>query len=96
MLKDVSVNLNLSKKEGNTVRAFADVVLDFGEIGSVKLSGFRVLVPDGKPAWVSAPARHGTTSWFDIVTLKGQLKKLVDAAVLEIFEKASREAQEAK
>ena len=89
MLKDVSVNLTLSKKQDNIVRAFADVTLDFGD-GTVKMCGFRVLVPDGKPPWVSAPARHGEKAWFDMVVLKGTVKKLVDGAVLKEFERVSQ------
>lgn len=31
MVKDIAVNMNLSKKLDNIVRAFADVTLDLGE-----------------------------------------------------------------
>ena len=90
MIKNVAVNLVLSKREENTVRAFADVTLDFGEEGSVKVCGFMVLVPDGKAPWVSAPARHGEKAWFDTVVLKGAVKKLVDTAVIKEYLKTSR------
>jgi hypothetical protein len=91
MIQSVSVNLTLSKKAENIVRAFADVTLDFGDGGSAKLCGFRVLVPDGKPPWVSAPARHGEKAWFDTVVLKGPVKKLVDTAVIKEFERTSQQ-----
>ena len=94
MLKDVSVKMTLSKKPDNIVRAFADVTLDFGD-GSVKMCGFRVLVPDGKPPWVSAPARHGEKAWFDMVVLKGAVKKLVDTAVIKEYEQVSQAAAKA-
>jgi hypothetical protein len=93
MITDVSVNLNLSKKPGNIVRAFVDVTLSLGDGGTMKLCGFRVLVPDGKPPWVSPPARHGERAWFDTVILKGPVKKLVDTAVIKEFEKTCRQAK---
>ena len=62
MIKEILVTLNLTKKPGNIVAAVADVTLEFEQEGSVKLCGFRVMVPDGKPPWVSPPARQGTTS----------------------------------
>ncbi len=95
MIKDVSVNLTLSKKADNIVRAFADVTLDFGDGGSAKLCGFRVLVPDGKAPWVSAPARHGEKAWFDTVVLKGAVKKLVDTSVIKEFERISQAVKRA-
>ena len=95
MIQNISVSLNLSKKAENIVRAFADVTLDFGDGGSAKLCGFRVLVPDGKPLWVSAPARHGEKAWFDTVILKGAVKKLVDTAVIKEFERTSRAVKQA-
>jgi hypothetical protein len=95
MIQDVSVNLTLSKKAENIVRAFADVTLHFGDRGSAKLCGFRVLVPDGKPPWVSAPARHGEKAWFDTVILKGAVKKLVDTAVIQEFQRASQAVKRA-
>ena len=95
MIQNVTVNLTLSKKPENVVRAFADATLDFGDGGSVKLCGFRVIVPDGKAPWISAPARHGERQWFDLVVLKGAVKKLVDAAILKEYERACRAAVKA-
>ncbi len=95
MIQNVSVNLTLSKKPENIVRAFADVTLDFGDGGSVRLCGFRVIAPDGKPPWISAPARHGEKAWFDTVILKGSIKKLVDTAVIREFERTSQAVKRA-
>ena len=93
MVKAISAKLNLTKKPGNIVAAVGDVTVDLGEAGSLKLCGFRVMLPDGKPPWVASPARHGETTWFDVVILKGGIKKLVDAAVLDDFERLRKSRQ---
>ncbi|HEV2495227.1 MAG TPA: hypothetical protein VG204_19385 [Terriglobia bacterium] len=90
MIKEISVKLNLTNKPGNIVGAVGDVTLEFGQEGSVKMSGYRVMVPDGKPPWVSAPARHGKTTWFDVVTLRGPIKRSVDTAVLQEYEQMKK------
>jgi hypothetical protein len=89
MLKNITVKLNLTKKAGNVVAAIGDVTLDFAELGCIKLCGFRVLVPDGKPPWVAPPARHGERAWFDTVVLQGSIKKLVATAVVKEYERMS-------
>ena len=93
MVKAISVKLNLTKKPGNIVAAVGDVTVDLGEAGSMKLCGFRVMLPDGKPPWVACPARQGEKTWFDVVMLKGLLKKLVEAAVLDDFERLRKSPQ---
>jgi hypothetical protein len=47
-------------------------------------------VPDGKAPWVSPPARQGKTAWFDVVTVRGPIKRLLDTRVLEEFERAKK------
>ena len=86
MIKEITVNVNLTKKPGN-VAAVADATLDLGDAGTVKMCGFRVMVPDGKPAWVASPARKGEKTWFDNIILKGPVEKLVKAAILKEFER---------
>ena len=95
MVTDISVSLNLTKKPGNLVAAVADVTLDLGDAGSIKLCGFRVLRPDAKPVWVAAPARHGEKAWFDTVVLKGSIKKLVEARVLDEYQRVTQTASRA-
>lgn len=90
MIKEITVTLNLTKKPGNLVAAVADVTIDLGEAGTIKLCGFRIMRPDGKPLWVAPPARQGERTWFDVVVLRGPLKKLVETAVLKEYEHASR------
>jgi hypothetical protein len=93
MIKRISVKLNPTKNAGNVVAAVGDVTIDLGEAGSAKLCGYRVMVPDGKPPWVSAPARHGERAWFDTVILKGPVKKMVEAAVLDAFDQLRKSPQ---
>jgi hypothetical protein len=51
------------------------------------------MVPDdGRPPWASPPARRGKSSWFDVVTLGGPIKSLVETAVLQEFERAKKPA----
>lgn len=87
MVEAISAKLNLTKKPGNIVAAVGDVMIDLGEAGSAKLCGYRVMLPDGKPPWVSPPSRHGERAWFDTVILKGPVKKMVEAAVLDAFDR---------
>jgi hypothetical protein len=68
------------------------VEFQLGEQGSMTICGYRVMVPDGKPPWVSPPARQGKSSWFDVVTLRGPIKRLVETAVLQEFERAKEMA----
>lgn len=86
-MKQITVDLHLTKKPGNLVAAVADVLLDLADVGSIKISGFRVMLPDGKPAWVAPPARQGEKTWFDVIGLKGPLKRLVEGAVLKEYER---------
>jgi DNA-binding cell septation regulator SpoVG len=95
MLKEITVKLNLTKRAGNVVAAIGDVTLDFAEMGSIKLCGFRVLVPDGKPLWVAPPARHGERAWFDTIVLQGAIKKLVTTAVVKEYEQMGQAASRA-
>ena len=93
MVKAISASLNLCNKPGNIVAAVGDVTVELGESGSLKLCGFRVMLPDGKPAWVSGPARHGQRAWFDTVVLKGPVKKMVETAVLDEFDRLRKSSQ---
>jgi len=86
MIKEISVALKLIDKPSNAVKAVGDVTIDFGEAGSIEVSGFRVIERDGKPAWVSPPSRQGKTVWFEVVRLRGPIKALVETAILKRYE----------
>jgi hypothetical protein len=90
MVKEIAVKLVPTKDPGKIVAAVADVELEVGDQGSMMICGYRVMVPDGKPRWVSPPARRGKSSWFNVVTLRGPIKSLVETAVLQEFERARK------
>ena len=90
MIEGISVALRLIDKPTIAVRALCDVTIDFGEEGQVEISGFRLIQPDGKPAWVSAPSRQGKSNWFQVVKLRGQLKSDVETAVLKKYEEMGK------
>ena len=60
MVKEIAVKLAPTKNPaGNIVGAIADVEFQLGEQGSMTICGYRVMVPDGKPPWVSPPRAPG-------------------------------------
>jgi hypothetical protein len=93
VIEEIAVKLVPTKDPGKIVAALADVDLQLGEQGSMRICGYRVIVPDdGRPPWASPPARRGKSSWFQVVTLRGPIKPLVETAVLLEFERAKKTA----
>lgn len=86
MLTDITVKIKLIDKPSNAVKAVADVVIDFGEAGSIEASGFRLIRQDGKPPWVSPPSRQGKTTWFEVLRFRGPIKDLAEKAILKRYE----------
>jgi DNA-binding cell septation regulator SpoVG len=85
MVREITVNLNLTRKPGN-IAAVGDVTLDLADAGSIEMSGYRVMQSDGKPPWVSMPARKSDKGhWFDTVKLRGPVKKAVETALLQEY-----------
>jgi DNA-binding cell septation regulator SpoVG len=90
MIEGISVVPKLIDKPSNAVKAVCDVTVDFGDEGSVEVSGFRVIERDGKAAWVSPPSRQGRTAWFEVIKLRGQIKSDVEAAILKEYERLKK------
>jgi hypothetical protein len=91
MVKDIDVKIVLTKNPENMVAAVADVEFILGQQqGFVKVCGLRIMVPRGNPAWVSMPARQGKSAWFDTVSFRGPIKKLVECAVLAEYERVKK------
>jgi hypothetical protein len=80
----ITVHIRSQQKVPN-VKAFADVVLDFGEDGSIELAGFSIVQDQQRPAWVVPPANKGKRIYFNVVLLKGKIQRTVNAAVLEQY-----------
>jgi hypothetical protein len=89
-IDSISVELRLSTKSESKVKAFADVTIPLGNEGTVTLLGCSVLDGDGRPPRVMAPARKGKQTWFDVVLLTGRIRQLVEAAVLEQYERKTK------
>jgi hypothetical protein len=79
------VNLRLTEKAGDHIKAFADVELGFGAHGRITISGFSIIVKEGQALRVAPPARRGSSRYFDIVTLSGPIQQSVDRAVGEAY-----------
>jgi DNA-binding cell septation regulator SpoVG len=84
---EITVDLRLSGKNGSKPRWHADVTIPLGLDGAVKISGFSVFVTDAGKLWVAPPSRKGEKRWFDVVTLMGKIRTLIEAAVLAEYER---------
>ena len=89
----IAVELRLSGKPDGKVKAFADVTIPLGDEGTITVLGFSVLHGDGRPARVMAPARKGKQAWFDTVQLNGRIRTLVDAVVLDEYERKTQDKE---
>ena len=87
---EISATLVLTRKPNNLVAAVADVALDLAEAGTIKICGFRVMRPDGKPVWIAPPARQGERVWFDTVRFSGPIKKAVETVVLREYQRKTQ------
>jgi len=95
MVREITVHLNLTWKPG-IVAAVGDITLDLADAGSIEMSGYRVMQSDGKPPWVSMPARKSDKGhWFPTVNLRGPVKKLVETAVLQEYAHLTRNGSSA-
>jgi DNA-binding cell septation regulator SpoVG len=89
----IAVELRLSGKPDSKVKAFADITIPLGDDGTITVLGFSVLDGDGRPARLMAPARKGKQAWFDTVQLNGRIRSLVDAAVLDEYQRKTKSAR---
>ena len=92
MIKQVAVQMRMIDKPSNAVKSICDVAIHFEEVGSIELSGFRV-IDNGKGRWVSPPCRQGQTRWFDLVKLTGAVKSAVEQAILREYERRVKSPQ---
>lgn len=88
--EDISIEMRLANGESSKVKAFADVTLPLGADGLIKLSGFSVVQSDGKPLRAVPPARKGNQRYFEVVSLIGKIRPVVDAAILAEYERQTK------
>jgi hypothetical protein len=70
--------------------AFADVTIQLGSLGFIQVLGFSVF-DSGSGCRVIPPARKGQRRYFDIVVLRGEIGRLVEAEILREYEARARE-----
>ena len=80
----------MSPKDKDKVKAYADVIIPLGDEGTVTVLGCPVLETDGRPPRVMLPARKGNPRWFDTVRLTGKIRQVVEAAVLDEYERKTK------
>jgi hypothetical protein len=85
----ISVEIRLAKLNG-TVKAFADVTIDLGDLGAIKILGFSVI---GTPVQIVPPARPGKQRYFDVVCLEGKIKTLIYTLIGIAYKKALADAK---
>jgi DNA-binding cell septation regulator SpoVG len=88
--EDIAVEVRLSSKLDQKVKAFADVTFPLGGDGVVKVFGFSIIVTDGSLPRVVPPARKGTQRYFEIVALVGKVRSIVDAAILSEYQRLAK------
>ncbi len=94
-LRITVTSLRAASKPGS-VKAHADVRIDFSA-SSLEIFGASIVQHDpAKPAWVSYPQRAGkdATKYFAVVKLTGVLHDKVCAAVLHEYERTSAAASD--
>jgi len=81
-----SVDMRIQEKSGSKVRAYADLDVRIGSLGSVRILGVSVYQPGEGPPVVLMPAHRGTHKSFPHVQLMGRIRKIVEGAVLREYE----------
>jgi hypothetical protein len=86
--EDISIELRLAPPNGK-MKAFADVTITLGQMGTIVLLGFSVI---SDPPRVVPPAREKDKHYFDVVLLSGKLKTLVYTLIGIEYKKAKETA----
>ena len=82
----ITVKLRLNKKHDSKIAAHADVALTVPE-GQIQLNSFCIFKSNEKPAWVAPPATKGEKRYFPLVVLSGEIRKEIEAAILNEYER---------
>jgi hypothetical protein len=81
---DITVELRLATPNAK-VKAFADVTITLGQMGTMVILGFSLI---GDLPRVVPPAREKEKRYFDVVLLSGKLKTLVYTLIGIEYKKA--------
>ena len=90
---DIIVDLRLANSANGKTRAYADATILFGSDGMMKISGYSVIHSDGEPPRVAPPARKGKSRYFDVISLTGRIRLLVESAILAEYSRQTKEAE---
>jgi hypothetical protein len=74
-------------------QAFVDVTLYLRPGGSIAVHGCAVLQEDGKEPAVLLPGRKGERRYFPIVSLSGEIRRIVEQTVLKEYERLRSAAE---
>jgi DNA-binding cell septation regulator SpoVG len=77
---------------GSKLRAYADVTISFGLDGMIKTCGFSIFENNSGTLGVRTPSRRGDRKFFDVVTLSGRIRGMIEAAVVTEYKRVVSEA----
>lgn len=83
----------LHSDPGSKVQAFIDLTLYFRPGGSLTVYGCTVLQENGKPPVVLLPGRKGDRRSFPTVAATGEIRRIIEQAVLKEFERLTGAAE---
>ena len=86
-LEKITVSIRLQERLG-AIKAFADVMLHFGDDGWLRIDGFSITQHPEKPVLVVPPANKGKRIMFDVIVLKGKIERSINTAVLDQYDAA--------
>jgi len=86
--EDLTVELRLVDYE--KTKAFADVTIPLGNEGDIKISGWSVLDSGGKAPLAAPPARKGNSRYFDVVSLTGRIRSVVEEVILKEYQRQKK------
>ena len=86
-LEKITVNIRLQERLG-AIKAFADVLLHFGDDGWLRIDGFSIVLHPEKPASVVPPGNKGKRIMFDVILLKGKIERSINTAVMDQYNAA--------
>jgi hypothetical protein len=86
-LEKITVNIRLQERLG-PIKAFADVMLHFGDDGWRRIDGFSITQHPEKPVSVVPPGNKGKRIMFEVILLKGKIERSINTAVLDQYNAA--------
>jgi hypothetical protein len=84
----IVVEIRPTEENGGAIKAHADVTVILGSIGAIKIFSYTIFHLPDKPLWVKPPEIKGKTGrFFPILLLSGMIRRLVDIAVKDEYQR---------